>query len=141
MFLSNDIVFKEIIKLEPVQAMRASVDPRFKYEAIDVGATTFISGILGGANAATIGSLIGGYLATGMINETIKSVPHILRNEITPEQRERLAQLVRNRLLKNDIYTLGEFRHSVTTSQALMGIIIQIVMVFLSDIGYKWSIP
>lgn len=140
MSLSKDILFKEIIKLEPVQAMRASVDPRYKYEAI-VGITSFISGILGGAKAATIGGLIGGYLATCMIDETINSVPHILRNEITPEQRERLVQLVHNHLLKNNIYTLDKFRHSVTTSQALMGMIVQIVMVFLSDIGYKYSMP
>lgn len=55
MSLSKDIVFKEIIKLEPLQAMQASVEPAIKYSTI-VGAATIITGILGGSKALTLGN-------------------------------------------------------------------------------------
>lgn len=88
-----------------------------------------------------LGSIIGTCIAEYMSSETSKPVPHILHYETTPDQRGRLVQLVLSYLTRNNIFTLDEFIHSVTTSQAFMGVIIQIVIVFLSDIGYKCSIP
>lgn len=55
MSLSKDRLFKEIINLEPVKQMKASVNSAIKYGTM-VGAVTAVSGILGGSKGLAAGN-------------------------------------------------------------------------------------
>ena len=103
MALSADRLFEEIINLKSVQQMKGSVKSTIKYGAI-VGATTMISGILGGPMGLTAGGVISSCVAGYMSRETLQSVPGILC-ETTPKEREKLMQLVRDLLISKHIYT------------------------------------
>ena len=135
MALSADRLFEEIINLKSVQQMKASVSSAIKYGAI-VGATTIISGILGGPMGLTAGGVISSCVAGYMSRETLQSVPYILC-ETTPKEREKLMQLVRDLLISKHIYTLRDFILSINSNEQLIEAIIQIIIMFLSEMGYN----
>ena len=136
MSLSKGRLFEEIINLEPVKKMKASVDSAIKYGTI-VGAATIISGIFGGPRGLAAGGIISSCVAGYMSRETLKSVPDILRYDTTPEQREKLVQLVRDVLSKNGIHELCDFILSTKSNEGIRETIIQIVIMFLTQRGYK----
>ncbi|XP_076666392.1 uncharacterized protein LOC143367985 [Andrena cerasifolii] len=136
MSLSKNRLFKEIINLEPVKQMKASVHSAVSYGTA-VGAATAISGILGGSKGLVAGGIISSCIAGYMSRGTLKSVPDILCYETTPEQREKLVQLILDYLTKNHIYTLCEFIQSMRTRKQFTEKIIRIVIKFVSEMGYK----
>lgn len=84
-----------------------------------------------------LGGIISSCVAGYMSRETLKSVPDILCYDTTPEQREKLMQLISDVLIKNRIYKLCDFIQSIRTRKQLTENIIQIVIKFLSEMGYK----
>lgn len=54
MAFSTDGLLEAVVKLEPVQRMKVCINTAMKYGVL-VGATTFVSGILGGPMGLTIG--------------------------------------------------------------------------------------
>ena len=91
--LSTNSVIEEISKLQSVKRMRASVNTAIKYGTM-VGAITITSGILGGPVGFAVGGMISSCALGFMSQGELKSVPHILLYETTPEQREKLAKLL-----------------------------------------------
>ena len=135
MAVSADRLFEEIINLKSVQQMKASVSSAIKYGAI-VGGTTIISGILGGPMGLTAGGVISSCVAGFMSRGTLRSVPYIL-SETSPKEREKLTQLVRDLLISKHIYTLRDFVLSINSNEQLIEAIIQIIIMFLSEMGYN----
>ena len=136
MSLSTDRLFEEIINLEPVKQMKASVNSAIKYGTM-VGAATAVSGILGGSKGLVAGGIISSCIVGYMSRDTLKSVPDILCYDTTPQQREKLVKLVRDLLTKNRIYKLCDFIQCIRTREQFTENIIQIVIKFLSEMGYK----
>lgn len=128
---TNDLL-TEVLKLEAVQQMKASVRSAIKYGSI-VGVSSIIGGILGGSKGLTIGGLVSSCVAGYMSEGNLKSVPYIICNETTPEQREKLAQLIINLLSSKHITTLRNFILSAHTSEDLVAAIVQILIMFLSS--------
>lgn len=58
------------------------------------GTTTAIGGLLGGPVGLAVGGTIGGLTAAYMAQGKFKSVAEVIRNDLTPLQRERLSNSV-----------------------------------------------
>lgn len=86
----------------------------------------------------TIGGLLGtlgaSYYANGINN--FKSIPEILRDDATPEQREKLVIAIKDIMSAENLYTLTAFVAALSNDVMLKETISQVVREFLrSDMG------
>ena len=134
--LSTNSVIEEISKLQSVKRMRASVNTAIKYGTM-VGAITITSGILGGPVGFAVGGMISSCALGFMSQGELKSVPHILLYETTPEQREKLAKLLMQ-LVKSKPTTIRDFIYDIGNDTQLQQTIIQVLTAFLvTELGVK----
>lgn len=71
-------------------------------------------------------------------NGKFKSVPQILMTEASPEQKEKLADAVRNVLTAENIITLVQLAATIQNNRLLLDTIQKVVRDFLtSDMGYS----
>ena len=68
-----------------------------------------------------------------------KSVPEILATEASAEQREKLADAIRNILTAENIMTLVQLAATIQSNKAIMDMIQKVVRDFLTtDMGYQY---
>lgn len=83
------------------------------------------------------GGLLGTFFASYHANGKFKSVPEILLNEATEEQKEKLATAIRNVLSVENIITLVQFATMIQNDRLLMEAIKTVVQNFImADMGY-----
>lgn len=84
------------------------------------------------------GGLLGTALASFHANGKFKSVPEILNQEATPEQKEKLARAIRNILKAENITILLNLAITLQANDALRDKILKTVLEFLNnDLGYR----
>uniref|UniRef100_A0A0K8TQN5 Putative conserved plasma membrane protein n=1 Tax=Tabanus bromius TaxID=304241 RepID=A0A0K8TQN5_TABBR len=64
--------------------------------AIICGATCFVGGIVGGPIGLAVGGMLGGLGAAALTHGTFKPVSEIIKNDLTPGQKEELSTRVMN---------------------------------------------
>ncbi|XP_076662028.1 protein C19orf12 homolog [Halictus rubicundus] len=132
-----DNLLNEVLKLNCVNKLKVSVANSLKYGSL-VGAVTIMSGIIGGPMGLAVGgamsSCVAGYASYGKF----KSVPHILLNETTPEQRKKLSEELSKLVNARNIKTLQDFIFAINNNKTLSQTIVQILIMFLSsEMHYK----
>lgn len=105
------------------------------------GGTTMLGGLLGGPIGLAVGGTVGGLTAAYLSSGKFKSVASIIRNDLTPMQREQLANSVRMFLSNRSIGDLTQASR-ILLSPSLKLILIQTVIQFLiAAIGiiFQWN--
>ncbi|XP_063859450.1 protein C19orf12 homolog isoform X2 [Scylla paramamosain] len=94
------------------------------------GTTTTIGGLLGGPIGLAIGGTVGGLTAAYLAQDKFRSVADVIRNDLTPLQKERLSSSVlmflRNRSV-SDLAEASKLLLSPTMKMLLLQIVVQIV--------------
>ncbi|XP_047487654.1 protein C19orf12 homolog isoform X1 [Penaeus chinensis] len=105
------------------------------------GGTTMLGGLLGGPIGLAVGGTVGGLTAAYLSQGKFKSVASIISNDLTPMQREHLANSVRMFLRNRSIGDLTQASR-ILLSPSLKLILIQTVIQFLiAAIGiiFRWN--
>lgn len=84
-------------------------------------------------NNLFLGGTVSSVIATYVAQNEFKSVPYIIWNETTPEQRKKLAELIINFLNSKNIKKLTDFVLSIPNNISLQEGLIQILIFFLSS--------
>ncbi|XP_026673735.1 protein C19orf12 homolog [Ceratina calcarata] len=132
MAFPTDDVLKEVSKLEPVQKMRASVQSAVKYGAM-IGASAIAGGIIAGPVGLAVGGIVSSCLAGKASCGQLQSVPYIIMNELTHEQRRELAGRITNLLESQHVTTIRDIVLSASSNADLQAAIVQILIMFLSS--------
>ncbi|XP_023246825.1 protein C19orf12 homolog isoform X1 [Copidosoma floridanum] len=156
MSLATPELLNAIADLSSIREMKVAVNLSAQCGLI-VGAITAVGGILGGPPGIALGNcteisslfiyfiklllLAGGLLGTGLASYhaggKFKSVPEILAQEATPEQKEKLATALRNLLNAQNIFTVLELAATMQNNRLLMEAVSKVIReFFMSDMGY-----
>lgn len=130
MFPTSSIL-EEVSKLEAVKKIQVSVQSSVKYGAI-VGASTIISGILAGPVGIAVGGVISSCVAGLMSQGEFKSVIHVLLHETTPEEKEKLAELIRELFHPRHISTMRDFIFNLRNNAQFQTLIVQLIITFVT---------
>ncbi|KZC12072.1 hypothetical protein WN55_03153 [Dufourea novaeangliae] len=140
MYLSEENVLQEVIKLDCVKKMKVSIHSSVKYGAL-VGVATAASGILGGPIGLAIGGAVSSCLAGYATHGQYKSVPYILLYETTSEAWKKLSKAILKFLNTKNIIRVREFLFSTRTSEQLVQEIVQLIAMFLTlEMGCKVTV-
>ncbi|XP_076303326.1 protein C19orf12 homolog [Lasioglossum baleicum] len=133
----GDSLLKEVVKLDCVNQLKVSVANSLKYGSL-VGVATVMSGIAGGPIGLAIGGAMSGCIAGYVSYGKYKSVPSILLNETTPEQRNKLSEELFKVVNAKNINTIKEFVFAMNSNKEFTQVIIQLLIMFLSsEMKYK----
>ncbi|XP_045608660.1 protein C19orf12 homolog isoform X1 [Procambarus clarkii] len=105
------------------------------------GGSTMIGGLLGGPLGLAIGGTIGGLTAAYLSQGKFKSVAAIIQNDLTPGQKERLANSVRMFLQNRSVGDLAE-ASKLLLSPTAKAILLQIaIQFFIAALGiiFQWN--
>ncbi|XP_043788163.1 protein C19orf12 homolog [Apis laboriosa] len=130
MDFSTNNLLEEVLKLDVVKNLKVSVQSSVKYGTI-VGLSTIAGGIVGGPIGLSVGGILSSLIATWVAQNEFKSVPYIVWNETTPEQRRKLAKLIIDFLNSKHIKKLKDFVFSIPNDTSLQEGLIQILISFL----------
>ncbi|XP_014206235.1 protein C19orf12 homolog isoform X2 [Copidosoma floridanum] len=136
MSLATPELLNAIADLSSIREMKVAVNLSAQCGLI-VGAITAVGGILGGPPGIALGGLLGTGLASYHAGGKFKSVPEILAQEATPEQKEKLATALRNLLNAQNIFTVLELAATMQNNRLLMEAVSKVIReFFMSDMGY-----
>ncbi|KRT79524.1 hypothetical protein AMK59_7637, partial [Oryctes borbonicus] len=83
-------IVEALSELAEYENLRVTVAESAK-GALIVGSCAFLGGLVGGPVGLGVGGVIGAVTAAARGRGKFKSVAHVLKHDMTPEQRERLA--------------------------------------------------
>lgn len=124
------ITWEEVLEFDAVKNLKVSVQSSVKYGTI-VGLSTIAGGIVGGPIGLSVGGILSSIIATYVAQNEFKSVPYVIWNETTPEQRRQLTKLIIDFLNSKHIKTLKDFVLSIPNDTSLQEGLIQILISFL----------
>ncbi|XP_003707149.1 protein Nazo [Megachile rotundata] len=130
--LPTSSILEEVSKLEAVKKIQVSVNSSIKYGAM-VGIATVVSGILAGPVGITAGGILSSCVAGLMSQGEFKSVTYILLYETSPQEKEKLAQLIREQLNSKNINTMRDFILNIQNSVELQMLIVQLITGFVTN--------
>ncbi|OXU23870.1 hypothetical protein TSAR_003688 [Trichomalopsis sarcophagae] len=136
MSIATPDLLNAISDLATIREMKVAVSVTSQCGLI-TAVTTMIGGLIAGPPGIGIGGLVGTVAACYHSNGKFKSVPEILMTEASPEQKEKLADAVRNVLTAENILTLVQLAATIQNNRMLLDTIQKVVRDFLtSDMGY-----
>ncbi|XP_015598205.1 protein C19orf12 homolog [Cephus cinctus] len=127
----------EILKLTELQEMKVAMKNNV-LAGFFVGVTTLCGGLFFGPLGIAIGSTFGGCTASYVLRGTFKSVPQIIKEDLTPEQRKKLAASVQELCSTHNIQTALQLALYLKDDKALLLMVIQLIKTFLeSELAVK----
>ncbi|KAJ8688379.1 hypothetical protein QAD02_024174 [Eretmocerus hayati] len=137
MSLATPDILNAISDLAKIREMKIALNVSAQCGLI-ASISTMLGGLVGGPRGIAIGGSLGTALAYFHGNGKFKSVPEILANDATPQQKEKLADAIRNLVTPENIFTIIQFTAALQNNQFLMEQVIKLVRNFLmSDMGYN----
>ncbi|XP_043472968.1 protein C19orf12 homolog [Leptopilina heterotoma] len=127
----------EISNLAVMKEMKVALKETTKSGFL-VGGAVMLSGLFAGPPGILIGGVAGSCLAAYLAQNKFKTVPEIFNEDLTDEQKEKLADELRKCLTAQNIFTIVELGLRLQNNDLLMEAIVQIVRQFItSDLALK----
>ncbi|KAG7205656.1 hypothetical protein KM043_007610 [Ampulex compressa] len=136
MSLPLDSLIYELSQIPSVKKMTATIDYSAR-SGVGVGLATFASGALGGPLGLAVGGIVSSFVAYAMTKDTFRSVPDILINECTYEEKIKLYEILKTHLTSEHINSIRSFVNKLQTDMDFTETIVQLVVVFLQSVMHK----
>ncbi|XP_008555476.1 protein C19orf12 homolog [Microplitis demolitor] len=129
---SDSELINVICDLSEIKSMKVAVSSSVK-SGLLVGAAATVGGLLLGPRGIAIASLIAGLGTSYAMDGEFRSVPDILKNDLTREQQENLANAVRNLLSAKNVMSLA----MLMTDKGLQDALVSLIHNFLKSLSYS----
>ncbi|XP_012278065.1 protein C19orf12 homolog isoform X2 [Orussus abietinus] len=137
MYIPTESLLCEVCKLLDHQNIKVSV-----YESTKAGIITGVATVVGGLLIGPTGLILGGVVSFVMasINQgKFRSVADIIKNDLSSDEKEKLAEALRNCLTIRNIVTLQALINNLQSDDALERILEVVVKEFFSKRGMNFT--
>ncbi|XP_058798581.1 protein C19orf12 homolog [Phymastichus coffea] len=137
MFIETKELFDVIVELSTIKEMKVALNTTVECGVV-AAISTMIGGLVAGPPGIAAGGLVGTLISSCHANGKFKSVPEILMKDTTQQQKEKLANALRNFLTKENIITIVQLITASQNNPLLLQSIKKIVRDFLmTNMGYR----
>ncbi|XP_058804496.1 protein C19orf12 homolog [Phymastichus coffea] len=139
MSIPTSELLEAISEVSSIQEMKVTVKVTATC-AIIAACSTLVGGLIAGPFGIAAGGLIGTAAAFSYGHGKFKSVPQVLAQDATPEQREKLAKAIRSILNARNILVVAQFVEAMRTDEKLLQDVKLVIRDFLKKaMGYHFN--